>query len=1273
MKRKFLVNVLTVVLLVLTSVFCFVGCGVEKEESDTVSLDVTEKQIVIGESFTLNATVTPSGAEVVWSTSNESVATVVDGTVLGVSEGEATITVTLNEVSASCNVTVKAEKFTVTFKNGNEVLKEEQVVKGQATSYVGVSPSKQSTDQYAYSFIGWALTEDGDPVDLATLAIEENTVLHAVFSQDVREYVITWDIDGATTTDNVLYGEVPAYIGTTPTKQTVGNTSYTFLGWATSLTGEVLDEIPAVSGNATYYAIFEEVTAQTVFTVTWMNGTTVLETDENVEFEATPDYSGATPTKESTAENDFTFAGWATSDGGEKLDVLPLVSANVTYYAVFTATAHNYTITWVIEGEESTTSCAWGTVPAFDGNPVKADSEDCSYKFDGWALTADGDKVAELPVVSGEAIYYAVFVVDQVFEIPKFVDGQILVSDRTLEVFMPEGLVPAGATISTIDLVLEDADDVLVYENGEWDLEPLLLTEEEWKGNLVGVRSLKVRFDGADRVFVDMYVYAGVIDELADFPAFFNNTAVPSEFDPVAYPAVAPNTYGYYVITTDLGTGAEELALTQTLDTDYQKTNGFNGVLDGQGHKLQFKLTSGGLVGMVLGNAVIKNVAIIYEDGTYDESTRKGGYGVFGYITNGAPEIRNCYIERTNNFYHQGSVFGLMGRPNSKLILRNTVVYAFNTSNTSGWHENMWISEASENSYLIHARANATEWGNVKNFTKVFNDAVENGSRDVLLSEVENADGFDNKYWLKENGKLIWKGFETATVTWVRGDETIVELATKGSKIPYTQTLPEGSISDEQIVSYYWSLSEDGAPINFSQVVSMDESAIYYFVEKIEIRSYTVSWVINGETTTSEYAYGEIATHDDPVIEEDDLYRYTFLGWSLSEDGELVELGAVTKDETYYAVFDKESKITLIEVEEDILYSSHDDQLFIPTEIDFELDETVTISSQDGATVYFENGAWLQNFDLTEEQIKANLVGTFNVKIQKDSDVYVANVKSYAGVIDELADFPRFFNNTAVPSEFNPTYSAVAPNVYGYYIVIKDLGSYTGDNDSRTYADDLSFDQVSATDYEKTNGFNGVLDGAGHTLKFNLKKGGLVGMVLGNATIKNLAVVYADSSFVSSNEGGNGVFGYITNGAPVIDNCYIERTNNNYQRASVFGIMGKPNAKLVVKNTLVYGFNCNHDATWWTPAYIAPTSENVYLICGRSTADTFVMATNFTKVYTNGSGDPNDTKDGKKIVPLADIEDASGFNGNYWNKDTNVSWKGLSDMTFASVITVTIG
>lgn len=76
----------------------------------TLNLDKTEVTLNIGESVTLNPQVTPADAEVSfsWSSSDDNVAVVDNaGKVTAVSAGNAVITVSADDASASCNVIVK--------------------------------------------------------------------------------------------------------------------------------------------------------------------------------------------------------------------------------------------------------------------------------------------------------------------------------------------------------------------------------------------------------------------------------------------------------------------------------------------------------------------------------------------------------------------------------------------------------------------------------------------------------------------------------------------------------------------------------------------------------------------------------------------------------------------------------------------------------------------------------------------------------------------------------------------------------------------------------------------------------------------------------------------------------------------------------------------------------------------------------------------------------------------------------------------------------------
>lgn len=76
----------------------------------SVTLDSAEGSINVGATTTLTATTVPENAEITWTSSDEDIATVEDGTVTGVAAGTATITatITVDEVdySDTCEVTV---------------------------------------------------------------------------------------------------------------------------------------------------------------------------------------------------------------------------------------------------------------------------------------------------------------------------------------------------------------------------------------------------------------------------------------------------------------------------------------------------------------------------------------------------------------------------------------------------------------------------------------------------------------------------------------------------------------------------------------------------------------------------------------------------------------------------------------------------------------------------------------------------------------------------------------------------------------------------------------------------------------------------------------------------------------------------------------------------------------------------------------------------------------------------------------------------------------
>ena len=205
---------------------------------------------------------------------------------------------------------------------------------------------------------------DNIPTGVAATYVAVLSVEHPV----EQTYTITWkNWDGTVleTDTNVAAGTTPTYDGATPTKPSDAQYSYTFAGWDKA--------IAAVTGDVTYTAQFNAVVQR--YTVTWKNWNgSILETDEDVAYGATPTYNGATPTKPSDAQYSYAFAGWDKA--------ITAVTGDVTYTAVFTQTAKRYKVTFDANGHG--TSPAAITVSVGQKIIKPADPSASSYAFGGW-------------------------------------------------------------------------------------------------------------------------------------------------------------------------------------------------------------------------------------------------------------------------------------------------------------------------------------------------------------------------------------------------------------------------------------------------------------------------------------------------------------------------------------------------------------------------------------------------------------------------------------------------------------------------------------------------------------------------------------------------------------------------------------------------------------------------------------------------------------------------------------------------------------------------
>ena len=353
----------------------------------------------------------------------------VDGVDYAPLNGETTLTV---KNSAGENVTihfpipagkVTMPSHTVTWKSQDGITTLEtdnNVEYNTQPSFDQADPTKADDAQYTYTFVGWATeaNKETGTLEADLPPVTDDVTYYAAFSKTPRTYTVTWmpqDGQGnAYETDTgVAYNARPSYDGTEPTKAADAEHTYTFAGWATSAnqeTGTLEANLPAVTADVTYYAAFSK-TPRT-YTVTWMpqdGQGNAYETDTGVAYNARPSYDGTEPTKAADAEHTYTFVGWATTPNqtsGSAVDALPNVTADVTYYAAFSATKQTYTIRFETEAGGTltgTTECT-GLSHGADFPAAPTTTSNVGYYFDGWYK--DNTKVTSFPTTVTENATY---------------------------------------------------------------------------------------------------------------------------------------------------------------------------------------------------------------------------------------------------------------------------------------------------------------------------------------------------------------------------------------------------------------------------------------------------------------------------------------------------------------------------------------------------------------------------------------------------------------------------------------------------------------------------------------------------------------------------------------------------------------------------------------------------------------------------------------------------------------------------------------------------
>ncbi|MBO6034469.1 MAG: T9SS type A sorting domain-containing protein, partial [Paludibacteraceae bacterium] len=237
--------------------------------------------------------------------------------------------------------------------------------------------------EFTYTFSGWS-------PDI--IAVTEATTYTAQFSSSVNKYVVRFLNDDGTElqSEELAFGAIPAYNGTTPAKAATAQYTYTFNGWDS--------DIETVTGAKDYTATYAPTTNKYLITFENYNGEE-LQSGE-VEYGVTPAYSGETPEKPADIEFTYTFSGWSPN--------ITAVTGAQTYTAVFTKVLNTYTVTAEVTGDGGTVSgggtYSYGTEVTLTATPEHG------YQVSKWST---GETSAEIKITVTEDVAFTVSFIHQ--------------------------------------------------------------------------------------------------------------------------------------------------------------------------------------------------------------------------------------------------------------------------------------------------------------------------------------------------------------------------------------------------------------------------------------------------------------------------------------------------------------------------------------------------------------------------------------------------------------------------------------------------------------------------------------------------------------------------------------------------------------------------------------------------------------------------------------------------------------------------------------------
>ena len=319
----------------------------------------------------------------------------------------------------------------------------------------------ENSEKYSYNADSKVITGAYTDIEIVIEAEANTDTLYTV-------YIFTQNIDD----DNYTAMEPIERHGTTDVEADISSEAITGFQLNTTHEGTKLKGNIDGDGSLKLYAYFD----RDLHVITWMNGSVILETDEDVKYGATPVYDGNEPTKQKRGYT-YAFIGWEPQVGEVVEDRI--------YRAQFSETVNEYTITIPSAPGFTLLVKNANQESVVDGAKVTIEDELSIIKSITPGFSADGD--IAISSANSDFVYDALQgLLTEINEDVEIIfsatpnDYTITFNQDDIEPMQTTAHVVTFGTIDTLELPLKIGYDFVGWYNGEdqfTDKDGLMLSE----------------------------------------------------------------------------------------------------------------------------------------------------------------------------------------------------------------------------------------------------------------------------------------------------------------------------------------------------------------------------------------------------------------------------------------------------------------------------------------------------------------------------------------------------------------------------------------------------------------------------------------------------------------------------------------------------------------------------------------------------------------------------------------------------------------------------